>query len=153
MLISDWSSDVCSSDLTGAGAAGSAPRLNPRDAPSFEFADDPVGHLVIEAGASRLGIALAGRAGSGSRAGPALAARARVGCVTHRSSPAPPKTAHGRPGKRGWAAPQRPDRPAASVEIGRASWRGRVCHYVLIPGVADSSKKKKNTRVQPTTKH
>src|SRR3546814_18299662 len=51
------------------------------------------------------------------------------------------------------AAPVTPAAPAprapAPKEIGRASWRERVCQYVSISVVAGSLKKKTNTRTKP----
>jgi len=78
----------------GGGPARPAPRLDPREAPGFEFGDDPRGHLVIEIGA-RVGLAFLTCI---------LSAGTAVGGLAHRCPPSPPQKAASLPGRRGWAA-------------------------------------------------
>src|SRR3546814_12232478 len=122
MRISDWSSDVCSSDLDGGQDHQTGhPRLPARAAASGE-PDVPR--------------ALAGRR-SGDRRVPALVPHAELGL---------PGGSGMRPGGGGgllsaaatWVAPA-----PALTQLGRSSCRERVCQYVLFSVVAVSLKKKK----------
>src|SRR3546814_14716160 len=100
MRISDWSSDVCSSDLN---ALDSLLR-------QFNLGGQPV--PVATAPAAR---------SSHAKASAAAAPQARPAAARPAASPA---------------------RVAEASAIGRASWRERVCQYVLISVVAGSFKKK-----------
>src|SRR3546814_12067224 len=112
MRISDWSSDVCSSDLVAASAVGSG--VEHLDLPELDN-----GPLAGSDHARHQGV--------GSRLDAAVATDPRGGV----------RLAH--------------DRDREALEIGRASWRERVCQYVEITVVAVSIKKQKNIQRQETT--
>src|SRR3546814_12393593 len=118
MRISDWSSDVCSSDLVHVGSGGVAQRACLGSAHEMMF--------LLHLDDSLSGSGLWGRKGSKNRpfrgcqgvrgAGEAVSARASDAAASHR---------------------------ARAVEIGRASCRERVCQYGEIPVGAVSLKNKK----------
>src|SRR3546814_15833043 len=124
MRISDWSSDVCSSDLVGIGAAFGllARRVIEHDVVRIDEPDDLEPGLATRLVAPRI-------VENGARR---TARDGYVGLV---------------------AVPRQPDFPAVAaviveaeclhrIQIGRASGRERVCTYVYISVVAVSLKKK-----------
>src|SRR3546814_18764549 len=124
MRISDWSSDVCSSDLRAARDCGA----EPEEMPALQIADrlglpplhaEQVGgarHVDIEEGAPHQEIA-------------------RLGGDILRALGQPLRRDRARQAALAPAAPP--------VEIGRASCRERGCQYVSFSVVAVSLKKKK----------
>src|SRR3546814_16630494 len=121
MRISDWSSDVCSSDL-----------FSGYDGPWHEITDAVGGITVGEAGEG-FGQPLVGVDG------------AELATFDERGDHRPVVAALVGTGKQGIfaIASQRPDR-SFDGKIGRASCRERVCKYGSIAGVAVELKKKKN---------
>src|SRR3546814_19607793 len=123
MRISDWSSDVCSSDLHEGAAAQRALRVEYRLHKGFEIARLLENrHLLAQAGGAGLlvlerpdGDGTQGHAGSGLRqmAGQVMA----YAGLRHQD--------HGMQ-----AGDALVDGDAAADEIGRASCRERVCQYV-----------------------
>src|SRR3546814_13136571 len=113
MRISDWSSDVCSSDLRRLlrPAAGDDRPDGRRALPAPRPARRPVARRR-----HRRAVRLAAR----------LNARAGLEVAGRQAS------------------------PRTALKIGRASWRERVCQYVLISGVALSLK---NTHRRKLTKY
>src|SRR3546814_17041784 len=107
MRISDWSSDVCSSDLAAAKA----------ETPDEKFV---IGQFTYN-------IAAAKKESGGSLEGK------KIALVYHDS-------AYGK-------------EPIATLEIGRASCRERVCTYVSISVVAVSLKKKRTESEAKLLKH
>src|SRR3546814_12629369 len=119
MRISDWSSDVCSSDLKGGpgeqpfGAVGQHPQAGPDDGSAHHSGDAEPQQLH-----------------------PAIDAHQRPVDMRHQPTigtiaTAQPMIVHGAENRM---------RPG---EIGSAACRDRVCQYVYVSGVAESSKKKK----------
>src|SRR3546814_16323098 len=114
MRISDWSSDVCSSDLLGDVAAVADRRQ------------------VV---AQELAAAMDMRQREFGTVGGGIAASANVSGVMKQRDQHAEHTA--------MRAESLRSRHAALLSIGRASCRERVCQEVLIPGVAVSLKKTK----------
>src|SRR3546814_12977179 len=118
MRISDWSSDVCSSDLADLAAgrwegAGLELRLTGWEAP---------GDLWL------------------------LLARGEIGAVTRKAGAFSAELVGAMAALKASVAPS-PSPDCRAVQIGRASCRDRVGLYVYISGVASSLKKKHNTVV------
>src|SRR3546814_17101769 len=127
MRISDWSSDVCSSDLRyGFAAVG---RQRPRDhladividRPPLVNRRDDGGEIVVQQ--NHFG-GLTGGLGSLDAPG-----RADIGLL-----------------ERGRVVDAVPGHGDDRAEIGRASWRDRECPYRSISGVAASLKKNNTQR-------
>src|SRR3546814_16624711 len=118
MRISDWSSDVCSSDLwwTGEHHIVLARRLEASRGFDFLFFDDT----------STVSNALGGSMDA--------ELKFAVGSPRHEAMPLLPLLAK---------ATQH-----IGVEIGRASCRERVCQYVSISVVAGSLQKKRNKKIK-----
>src|SRR3546814_7335939 len=92
LRISDWSSDVCSSDLTATAFVGEYGHNVARFADARQFA-------------ANIGITPSEHSSGEKR---------RLGAITKRGNPYPRKLLV----------------QCAQAEIGRASWRERVCQYV-----------------------
>src|SRR3546814_17476365 len=129
MRISDWSSDVCSSDLIGTGLDTWSPNLNIFRDPRWGRGQETYGE------------------------DPFLTARMGVAFIEGMQGPNPERPeviatpkhfdVHSGPESTRHVA-----NVFVSKQIGRASCRARVCQYVWISGVAVSFKKK-----QPQTQN
>src|SRR3546814_13153410 len=130
MRISDWSSDVCSSDL-GAAGLGSGAGSGSGGGPGLRGAEEPrLGRRAYRQWAAPLGRKLALRPhGEPARPSPRYSRHAVGGGLQ-------PRRRLALPGARLREPPQ------SVTEIGRASCRERVCQYVSISVVAGSIKKK-----------
>src|SRR3546814_9495805 len=102
MRISDWSSDVCSSDLGGGVVAGCFGRQDARQGATDRNAVGAAGDRV---GTQRGRVTAAGL---GREAQCGVTATGGLGAVTE----------------------SRITKTGGDAEIGRASWRERVCKYV-----------------------
>src|SRR3546814_15991437 len=114
MRISDWSSDVCSSDLR-----------------------DVVSHVDVAVHPAQV-VGLLGPNGAG-----------KTTTFNMLAGGVRPTDGQVRLGDK--AITELPMYPRARLEIGRASYRERVCRSVESPVVGDSSKKKTTTKTITTT--
>src|SRR3546814_14868511 len=89
----------------------------------------------------RAGAAISRRAGAADRAAPALSSKLAAQCIERLLGDDLPGTLLLR-----LPADSDDDVEARIGEIGRASWRDRVCPYVSISVDAEALKKKKNDR-------
>src|SRR3546814_15094069 len=134
MRISDWSSDVCSSDLQPQRAVGVAVE---------QSRDERVGKGPLDRDGKNGGLGVSHRI---ELRHCERSEAIQSGLRKHWIAASPPAPRNDEEFERS------ADHPSVSAEIGRASGRERVCPYVWIAVVAVSLKKKKKEGVKKYTR-